>query len=145
VRRSDVPAGPLVIDTDVLSYITWKQKRHGEFAELIDGHLLAVSFVSIGEIRARTYRAGSVWSAARRTALDAKLNAYVVLTATNAVVRVYSELHARFLGRVGTNDLWIAATALGQPTPAPVVTNNVAHFDSIAAEFRALVVIHPDK
>lgn len=39
--------------------------------------------------------------------------------------------------------MWIAATALGQPDPPPIVTNNRSDFERIAGEF-PLVVVHPD-
>jgi predicted nucleic acid-binding protein len=147
LNPSDVPAGPLLIDTDVLSYITWRRERFDDFARLIDAHLLAVSFVTIGEIRARTFASGSTWSEARRAELDAKLRGYVVLTPTDEVTRVWAQLHSRFRGRLGdggANDMWIAACAIGQPAPVPVVTNNRVHFNLMAGEFSALVVIHPD-
>ena len=35
MRREDVPPGPLLVDTDVYSWITWQRGRHREFDDLV--------------------------------------------------------------------------------------------------------------
>lgn len=44
MNPDDVPAGPLVVDTDVFSWLAWRRERHEEFGALVEGHVLAVSF-----------------------------------------------------------------------------------------------------
>lgn len=141
----DVPDGPLCVDTDAFSFVYLGRGRKDDFRRLIDGHLLAVSFATVGELRAMTYQAA--WGERRRQHLDTVLREnYVVLTATDAVVEQYAQLHARFTGRLkdgGVNDMWTAACALAQPEPVPIVTNNLGDFQTIAGEF-PLTLVHPD-
>ena len=141
----DVPDGPLVVDTDVFSFLYGRRGRHGEFRPLVDGHLLVVSFATVGELRAGVMKAK--WGEDRRQRLERVLREnYLVLTATDAVVEQYAQLHARFTGRLkdgGVNDMWTAACALAQPEPVPIVTNNLSDFRTIAGEF-PIVLVHPD-
>lgn len=140
----DVPDGPLCVDTDAFSFVYLRRGRQDDFRRLLDGHLLAVSFATVGE-RAMTYRAA--WGEPRRQRLDTVLREnYVVLAATDAVVEQYAQLHARFTGRLktgGVKDMWTAACALAQPEPVPIVTNNLGDFQTIASEF-PLTLVHPD-
>lgn len=141
----EVPDGPLCIDTDVFSLIYLRKGAYQQFWALVQGHLLVVSFVTVGELRAMGVKAG--WGQARRQRLDQVLREnYVVLTATDAVVRKYAELHARFKGRLkhgGENDMWTAACSLAQPEAVPIVTNNLSDFQTIAGEF-SLTLVHSD-
>lgn len=145
----DVPDKPLLIDTDVFSWITWRRVRYQEFDRLIEGHLLALSFATVGELRAGALkgRPGQRWGETRRAALEQRIGHYVVLTATDAVTTAYGEVAASFGDQLkggGVNDMWIAATALGQPEPPPIVTGNLSDFEKIATDF-PLEIIHPDR
>lgn len=141
----EVPDGPLCVDTDVFSWVYGFRERYREFDALMQGHLLVVSFVTVGELRAGAIKA--CWGDRRREQLERVLREnYLVLTATDAVVRKYAELHARFKGRLkngGENDMWTAACVLAQPEPVPLVTNNLSDFRTIGSEF-PLHVVHPD-
>lgn len=64
----DVPDGPLCVDTDVFSFLYGRRGRHAEFRPLVDGHLLVVSFATVGELRAGVMKAG--WGDERRQRLD---------------------------------------------------------------------------
>jgi predicted nucleic acid-binding protein len=143
MRAEDVPAGPLLVDTDAFSFVLTRRGPHVEFAELIAGHLLALSFATVGELRAGALNRG--WGPRRLGPLEERIGAAVVLRSTDEVVAQYAALHARFrdrLQRGGTNDMWTAACALGQPTPPPIVTNNLSDFQTMASEF-PLRIIHP--
>jgi predicted nucleic acid-binding protein len=145
VNAEDVPDGPLVVDTDVFSWVTWRRQRYEEFDALIRGHTLAVSFATVGEVRAGAVSAD--WTAPRRRPLEDRISQhYVVLTATDAVTAKWAEIYARLRGQLkggGVNDMWIAACALAQPNPPPVVTGNLSDFGRIAAKF-SLQLVHPD-
>jgi predicted nucleic acid-binding protein len=149
VSPEDVPDGPLCVDSDVFSWVYGQQQRYREFNALIRGHLLVVSFATVGELRAGAMRAQ--WDESRRQRLEQILReSYIVLTATDAVVTKYAELHVRFRGRLrdrlkngNENDLWTAACALAQPEPVPIITNNLNDFQTIANEF-PLTIVHPD-
>jgi len=143
VDRQDVPAGPLAVDTDAFSFIHYVRGRHAEFAELIDGHPLALPFAVVGELKVLAIRAG--FGNPRRQALETAIAACVVIPADARVVDKWAELRARFLGRLkdgGINDLWIAACCLVHDLP--LVTNNRSDFETIAGEFQDLRLVHPD-
>lgn len=142
---SDVPSGPLLVDTDVFSYLRTRRGPHLEFAELLGGHLLTVSFASYGEILAGGYevRLGS-----RRMAdLRYALSQFVVVPYSRDVVEAWAPLHAKLKGhlhRGGANDMWTAACALSQTPTVPVVTNNLTDFRAISRHAPDLRLIHPD-
>lgn len=144
MKAEDVPAGPLLVDTDVFSWITWQRERFREFDQLITGHVLALSFATVAELRAGALIAG--WGEKKSSTIEERIAEYVVLAATDPVSRSFAEIYARFRGQLkgdGVNDMWIAATALAQPEPPPIVTGNLSDFELIATEF-PLVIVHPD-
>lgn len=145
MRAADVPAGPLVVDTDVFSYLRTQRGRHAEFADLIGGHVLAVSFATYGEALAGGYK--TKLGRRRMDELRRALNGFVVLPYSRAVVEAWAPLHARLFGHLhdgGANDLWTAACALVQSPPLPVVTNNLHDFRAVASEEPGLRLVHPD-
>lgn len=145
MRAAEVPAGPLVVDTDVFSYLRAGRGRHAEFAALLAGHVLTVSFATYGEALAGGYSAHL--GERRMDALRATLGGFVVLPYSAAVVEAWAPLHAKLSGQLhrgGANDLWTAACALVQSPPLPVVTNNLHDFTAIAAAHPELQLIHPD-
>lgn len=140
---SEVPAGPLAVDTDVFSYIHTRRGRYVEFQRLVGGHPLALAFAVVGEVKVLAIRAQ--WGEDRRKALDAAIAACVVIPTDARIVDKWAEMHARFLGRLkdgGINDLWIAACCLIHGLP--LVTNNLSDFHTIAGEFADLRLVHPD-
>ncbi len=144
MRREDVPPGPLLIDTDVFSWITWQRGRFREFDDLVEGHILALSFATVAELRAGVLI--GEWGENRRRALEERIAQYVVLTATDAVTQRFAQIYARFRDQLkgdGINDMWVAATALAQPDQTPIVTGNRSDFERIATTF-PLVIVHPD-
>jgi hypothetical protein len=46
VKPEEVPVGPLLVDTDVFSYLFGRKGRYEEFGPLLEGHLLCMSFAS---------------------------------------------------------------------------------------------------
>jgi tRNA(fMet)-specific endonuclease VapC len=145
VKPEDVPEGPLLVDTDVFSHLTWGHGPHRRFAPLVEGHLLALSFATVAELRAGALIGG--WGERRIAELEQRIRRhYVVLTATDVLTAKFAEIFARFRDQLrgdGINDMWTAATALAQPAPLPLVTNNRSDFERIATAF-PLVVVHPD-
>jgi len=145
VTPGQVPAGPLVVDTDIFSYLRTRRGRYAEFAQLLTGHVLTVSFATYGEVLAGGYRAGL--GPRRMEDLRAVLGGFVVLPYTSAVVEAWAPLHAKLFGQLhrgGANDLWTAACALAQSPPLPVVTNNLTDFRAVAAAQPDLHLVHPD-
>lgn len=149
MRPEDVPEGPLLVDTDVFTFLTWRsgKSRWTEFAALVDGHPLALPFAVIAELRSGAIKAvrSGVWTADKAERLDEAIRKVGVVPPTAAVTDHWAELHSVLHDRLkggGVNDMWIAACALAYEVP--VVTANRADFDKIAAEFDDLKIIHPD-
>ncbi len=145
MNPADVPGGPLLVDTDVFSWITWRRGRYEEFDALIRGHTLALAFATVGEVRAGAVIAR--WGEQRLRQLEDRISQnYVVLTATDPVTAKWAEINARLRDQLkggGVNDMWIAACALAQPSPPPIVTGNLSDFGRIAAAF-PVQLVHPD-
>jgi predicted nucleic acid-binding protein len=143
LRPHEVPAGPLALDTNVFSMLHNKRGDHAAFAALVAGHPLALSFAVVGELKVGAIR-GKL-GARRRQELDRAIAACVVIPSDARVVDKWTELHARFLGRLkggGINDLW---TAAAWPVHGfPIATADLGDFQQIAGEFTDLLVVHPD-
>jgi predicted nucleic acid-binding protein len=143
VQPQDVPAGPLAIDTDAFSFIHLHKGRYAEFSSLIAGHALAMPFPVVGELKVLALR--SKWGLDKTRALEADIATCVVIPSDNRVVDQWAALHARFIGRLkggGINDLWVAACCLVHDLP--LVTGNLSDYQTIAAEFQSLQIVHPD-
>lgn len=144
MKVEDVPDGPLLVDTDVFSWIIWERKRYEEFRALLQGHLLAISFATVGELRSGALKA---FGERRQALLEDRIARYfVILTVTDIVTWHWATIAARLGGQLkggGVNDMWTAATALAQPSPLPIVTGNLSDFQRIST-VSPLVVVHPD-
>jgi predicted nucleic acid-binding protein len=144
VNAPDVPAGPLIIDSDVFSMWYRRRDRAQEFADLVAGHELAMSFACVGEVLAPTYvRRGIAPGTTQR--IRERLGLFVVIPYDDDVVERWARLHAVLQGRLhggGTNDMWTAACALS--LNLPLVTNNLGDFKTIQQEFGDLKLVHPD-
>ncbi len=110
MRPEEVPPGPLLVDTDVFSWITWRRGRFAEFDVLVEGHLLALSFATVAELRAGALSAS--WGKRRRRALEREVES----TTCGSLPR-----------------RWLSE-------PPPIVTNNRSDFERIASEFPLVIV-----
>jgi predicted nucleic acid-binding protein len=145
VNPQDVPDGPLLVDTDVVSYWITESSTGNAFKALVEGHELAVSFATYGELLANAHR--NRWQQRRLDALRSHLNSFVVIPYSVLVVEHWAKMHAKLGGHLhkgGTNDLWTAACALAISPRLPVVTNNLNDFRAIASAFPDVIVVHPD-
>lgn len=140
----EVPAGPVLLDTDVSSFLLTERGPSEAFAALVEGHPLVLSFAVVGELRAGAVKAN--WGERRRAELERRIAECVVLSATDAVTTIYGELHARFrdqLKKDGSNDMWTAACCLAQEPSLPIATNNIGDFKALSG-FSPLVIVHPE-
>jgi predicted nucleic acid-binding protein len=134
----------VLVDTDVFSFLLTQRGRWEEFARLIDGHPLVLSFATVGELRAGAIKAG--YGEKRVNQIERRIAECVVVPATDRIATIYGGLHARFrdnLKKDGSNDMWTAACSLAETPPLPVVTNNLADFQLLATDSPFLIV-HPD-
>ena len=121
----------VVLDTDVFSYINKPTDPRGEiYRKRVQGKLLAVSFVTVGELLFGAYKAN--WGTAKLEALKERLRSVVIVPYDLAICQTYADLRSRLekSGRqTKDNDLWIAACAVRHSIP--LATNNRAHFEGI--------------
>ena len=148
MRPEDVPDGPLLVDTDVVSYWLLQGDKEGKasaFSQLVAGRALAVSFATFGELLAVGHK--RAWGPRRLHDLRSRLRSFVVLPYEVSVVELWAKMHAKLTGHLhngGANDMWTAACALAMEPQLPVVTNNLSDFQSIQRIFPELRVVHPD-
>ncbi len=144
MKPEEVPGGPLLIDTDVVSYWTVQSPLGSDFAALAAGREKAISFATYGELLANGHHAK--WGTPRMQRLQTHLATFVVIPYDVQVVEYWAEMHAKLSGHLqkgGTNDLWTAACALSLSPPLPIVTNNLSDFRTIATAFPAVQLVHP--
>lgn len=146
MRPEDVPAGPLLVDTDVATWLLVDSDRASTWKPLLRGHLLAISFANVGELLALPISRN--WGESRtRDWTEAIRSTFVVVPFSAAVAELWAPLHVRYRGHLhkgGTNDLWVAATALAADPQLPVATNNVGDFQHVAADY-PLRLVYPDQ
>lgn len=141
---SDVPDGPLVLDTGAFSAIVWQKEGHGAYATLAYGHPFVLSFATVGELRAGALIAR--WGQRRTDALEERIGRCVILPPTDRATTIWAQFYAKHrgqLGETGPNDMWIAATALAQRPALPILTTNPSDFQTLNRTL-PVTVIHPD-
>lgn len=122
---------PLVIDTDVLSFLYKRDTR----AKLYEPHLndppFIVSFMSLAELRRWTLERN--WGETRRQELEAYLGRYLIFHSDDQMCDWWAKAinSGRVQGKpIAPADAWVAATAL--LLDVPLVTHNGAHYTGIA-------------
>lgn len=121
---------PVVVDTDVVSYLFRRDSRAELYRPHLDGELLVVSFMTVAELD--RWSLGRGWGASRRRRMEEHLGNFVIYPYDREMCRRWAEVSdgARRKGRpVGVADAWIAATAIRHGMP--LVTHNREHFSSI--------------
>lgn len=121
---------PVVVDTDVVSYLFRRDSRAELYRPHLDGELLVVSFMTIAELD--RWALERDWGEVRRRRMQEYLGKFVVYPYDRVMCHKWAEVSdkAHRKGRpVGVADAWIAATALLHDTP--LVTHNREHFSEI--------------
>jgi len=124
--------GPVLLDTDAFSVLHSGGERFEHLRPVVEGCLPLLSFVTVGELLRGALNAG--WGEARRTRLQARIDAMTVLPYDEVIIRTYARITVAAvrlghpLGQaVHSNDAWIAATAVGHGVP--LVSFNRRHFE----------------
>lgn len=124
-------SGAVLLDTDAFSVL----HRGGERAEglrpVVEGRIPLLSFVTVGELLRGALHAS--WGEAKRTQLQARIDAMTVLPYDEVVIGAYAQITVDAV-RIGhplgqadhSNDAWIAATAVAHGVP--LVSLNRRHF-----------------
>jgi predicted nucleic acid-binding protein len=134
-------AGPVVADTDVMSFVFDQDRvRAARYESLIEGRTVYLPFVVIGELLYRVER--RAWGPARRARLNEFLETCVVVHSAPDIVQNWARLRAdaaRSGQPIERQDAWIAAVAL--TLGLPLVTHNRAHFEAVSD---LVVISSPD-
>ena len=139
-----MPPGPLVVDTNVFSFLLYRKGPWQDFADIVSGHPLAVSFATYGEALAHGYQKGLPVN--RLAKIRVALAQFVVLPYDSRVADLWAPLYGKLHGHMkgqGVNDIWTAGCALAQTPSLPIVTDDLADFGLIESERPDLVLLHP--
>jgi len=125
----------LMVDTDVYSYAIATNPRRGTpYKRHLEGNLIALSFITVGELYAgyeRMINKGS-WPEDRLKELESRLVSVTVVPYDAGICRTFGKLKYSIKNPDGSdrtlapNDLWIAASAVHHGLT--LVTNNAKHF-----------------
>lgn len=121
----------VLLDTDLVSYMLKGDSRAATYAPLIQGKLVALSFMTVAELF--QWAAVRKWGARRVAALEHTLTSYLVIPPDVEMCRIWGRIRAdrQSTGQpISPQDAWIAATALRHSLP--LLTHNAADFHGIA-------------
>lgn len=120
----------VLLDTNIVSYLFKGDTRATAYAPFLQGHRLAISFMTVTELF--EWATTRKWGQTRLTKLEQTLATYVIVPVDVELCRQWGVIRAQqqISGRtIAPQDAWIAATALRHGLP--LVTHNPSDFRSI--------------
>ncbi len=118
-----------VLDTNIVSYLLKGHTLAEVYRPHLEGHVLAISFMTVAELFEGAIRAR--WGKRKRAALESALRSYLVIPASPELCQRWGEVRSeRRRQPISSEDAWIAATALLHGSP--LVTHNAGDFEGIA-------------
>jgi tRNA(fMet)-specific endonuclease VapC len=120
----------VVIDTNIVSYIMKGQKLAQNYQKHLQGKLLSIAFMTVGELYYGAEK--SQWGQQKRKQLETTLRNFVVIPYDHEIARCYAVIVAereRQGKPITCADAWIAACALRHRVP--LVTHNAKDFENI--------------
>ena len=149
MKPEQVPPGPLLVDTDVVSLLALNEDRSDEFEVLIRGHELFVCFVTVAEVE--TLLRLNVLDADHQAALAMALSGYSSFEVDiDTVVERWADLRAATRSTTSLNDrerrqndTWLVACAMAVTDPPAIVTADLSDLLPIARA-AGLTIVHPD-
>lgn len=123
-------APKLLIDTNIVSYMMRGKAEAQAYAKHLQGNLLAISFVTVGELFYGAEKAN--WGDQKRLKLETTLRNFLVIPYDYEIAKTYARIltDCERKGRpISSNDAWIAACAIRHSVP--LVTHNAKHFESV--------------
>lgn len=127
---SDSEVEAVLVDTDVYSYLMNGNTYASLYKSHVEGKLVAVSFITVGELYFGAYRKG--WGADRLNDLKDRLRSVTIVPYDEAVCHTYARIKSEMAAKgqlISANDLWIAACAVRHSIP--LVSNNRKHFELV--------------
>lgn len=124
-------AAKALVDTNVVSYVMKGDSLGKAYARHLQGKLLAVSFITVGEMYYGAEK--SRWGLKKRSQLESALRNFVVVPYDHEIAKRYGIIAAerKRKGRpISSNDAWIAACAVKHGVP--LVTHNAKDFEEIS-------------
>jgi predicted nucleic acid-binding protein len=125
-----VTALKIMIDTNIVSYLMRGKAEAQAYAPHLKGKLLAISFVTVGELYYGAEKAR--WGMQRRLVLESTLRNFIVIPYDHEIAKSYARVlvDCQEIGRpISTNDAWIAACAVRHSVP--LATHNAKHFEAV--------------
>ncbi|MGA2545667.1 MAG: type II toxin-antitoxin system VapC family toxin [Rectinemataceae bacterium] len=122
----------ILLDTNIVSYLMKGGPLAEAYVPHLQGRLLAISFITVGEMYFGAEHAN--WGEKKRKALETKLRNFLVIPYDHEIARHYGRLVAERMrgGKpIDPNDAWIAACAARHAVP--LVTHNAKDFEGITA------------
>jgi predicted nucleic acid-binding protein len=128
----------ILVDTDVFSYLSSSNPTRGApYKSHLEDHILALSFVTVGEQYAGYIKMISrgEWPESHIQKLETQLKSAVIIPYEVEICKVYGDLKNKIRNPdgshrvIGANDLWIAACAVRHSLK--LATNNRSDFENI--------------
>ena len=122
----------IILDTNIVSYLMKGGPLAEAYAPHIQGQLLAIAFITVGEMYFGAENRN--WGEKKRQELETTLRNFVVIPYDHEIARCYGRLVAerKRNGRpIAPNDAWIAACAARHAVP--LVTHNAKDFEGITS------------
>jgi tRNA(fMet)-specific endonuclease VapC len=118
-----------LLDTNIVSYLLKGHTLAERYRPHLEGHTLAVSFMTVAELYEGACRAR--WGKKKLALLEGALQSYLVFPFAAELCRRWGLVrYERRKQPISPEDAWIAATALVHN--CPLVTHNAADFKGIA-------------
>jgi predicted nucleic acid-binding protein len=122
----------IILDTNIVSYLMRGGREADAYAPHVQGKLLAIAFITVGELYFGAENRN--WGDSKRKKLETTLRNFVVIPYDHEIARCYGRLVAerkRNGKPIAPNDAWIAACTVRHGVP--LVTHNAKDFEGIAA------------
>ena len=120
----------VMVDTNIVSYLMKGNDLGRLYAPHLQGKVLSISFITVGELYFGAENAQ--WGESRRKKLESSLRNFVVVPYDHEIARAYGKVvgeRKRNGTPIAPNDAWIAACAVRHHVP--LVTHNVKDFTGI--------------
>lgn len=121
----------VILDTCIVSYLMKDRPEGRLYAPHVEGKLLAISFITVGELYFGAEK--DRWGVQKRHQLETTLRNFVVIPYDHEIARCYGRLVAerQRIGKpIAPNDAWIAACTVRHSTP--LITHNPKDFIGIS-------------